>query len=171
MDARNGTSVWLVSRRGDRAKVPRTSDDVFPYSLADIEAELANRTEWVGELLHTAKDGRHLVAASHWSLRSGIVVEVDNDVTSQRRALEARQYLANILDSSDDAIIGKTLYGVITSWNHAAQLMFGYSAEEIVGNPITLLAPPERLEEQLEMLRQIGPAPEARAADLSPWPK
>jgi two-component system sensor kinase FixL len=129
---------------------------VFPYSLADIEAELANRTEWVGELLHTTKDGSHLVAASHWSLRSGIIVEVDNDVTSQRRALEARQYLANIVDSSDDAIIGKTLDGVITSWNHAAQLMFGYSAEEIVGKPITLLAPPERLEEQLEMLRQIG---------------
>jgi PAS domain-containing protein len=67
------------------------------------------------------------------------IVEVDNDVTSERRNHEAQQYLANIVDSSDDAIIGKTLDGIITSWNEAARLMFGYTAEEVVGKPISML--------------------------------
>src|SRR5262249_41167924 len=70
------------------------------------------------------------------------VVLVFRDVTEARRAVEARLHLAAIVESSDDAIISKDLGGIITSWNQAAERLYGYTAEEIVGKPLTLLVPP-----------------------------
>ena len=63
--------------------------------------------------------------------------------------------LASIVDSSDDAIISKTPDGVITSWNRAAERIFGYRAEEIIGQPISLLLPPGRADEMDQILEQI----------------
>ena len=60
-----------------------------------------------------------------------------------------------IIESSDDAIISKTLDGVITSWNPAAERMFGYTAREIIGKPIMLLFPPDRFQEETEVLAKI----------------
>src|SRR5437016_4101328 len=65
--------------------------------------------------------------------------------------------LSAIVESSQDAIISKDLNGIITSWNKAAELIFGYGAFEVVGQPITLLLPPELLHEEgafLERLRR-----------------
>src|SRR5258708_5682989 len=64
-------------------------------------------------------------------------------------------YLAAIVNSSDDAIIAKDLDGVIVSWNRAAERIFGYSAGEIVGRSITLLFPPELLDEEREIVDKI----------------
>jgi len=64
--------------------------------------------------------------------------------------------LAAIVDSSDDAIISKTLDGVITSWNRAAQKMFGYTEAEAVGQSIYLIIPPDRRQEEETVLRRIG---------------
>jgi PAS domain S-box-containing protein len=66
-----------------------------------------------------------------------------------------RSRLAAIVDSSEDAIIGKTLDGIITHWNKGAERIYGYRAEEIVGKSITLLAPPDRKNEILQILDQI----------------
>lgn len=71
------------------------------------------------------------------------------------KAHEALVRLAAIVNSSDDAIISKTLEGVITSWNPAAERMFGYSAAEAVGRHITLIIPPDRLAEEGEVLRRL----------------
>ena len=60
--------------------------------------------------------------------------------------------LAAIVEFSDDAIIGKDLNSIITSWNPAAERMFGYAATEIIGKPITLLFPPDRIQEENEIL-------------------
>jgi PAS domain S-box-containing protein len=64
-----------------------------------------------------------------------------------------RVRLAAIVESSEDAIIGKTLDGMITSWNRGAQRTYGYSAEEAVGQAISMLVPPERSDEVLEILQ------------------
>jgi PAS domain S-box-containing protein len=63
--------------------------------------------------------------------------------------------LAAIVESSDDAIVSKDLNGIITSWNHGAELVFGYPAEEAVGRSITILIPPERLSEEDMVLSKI----------------
>jgi PAS domain S-box-containing protein len=70
-------------------------------------------------------------------------------------AEEERARLAAIVESSDDAIIGKTLEGTITSWNKGAERIYGYSAEEAVGEPISMLVPTERPDEVPEILQKI----------------
>ena len=68
---------------------------------------------------------------------------------------ERSALLASIVDSSDDAIIGKTLEGIITSWNRAAELMYGYTTEEIIGKPVSILLPPDRPREMDKILAEI----------------
>jgi PAS domain S-box-containing protein len=68
---------------------------------------------------------------------------------------EALRHLAAIINSSDDAIVSKDLDGIITSWNPAAERMFGYVAAEAVGKSITLIIPKERLGEEHEVLRRV----------------
>jgi PAS domain S-box-containing protein len=75
--------------------------------------------------------------------------------TENKRAFDAISRLATIVESSDDAIIGGTLEGVITSWNKGAEKLYGYSAGEILGQPISVLAPPERSEEVTQILARL----------------
>ena len=77
------------------------------------------------------------------------------DLTERTRNEEAALRLAAIVELSDDAIISKDLRGVITSWNKAAERLFGYKSEEIVGKPVTTLMPPDRQHEELEILGKI----------------
>jgi len=80
---------------------------------------------------------------------------IPRDVTDQRRAFEAAQQMAAIIENSDDAIIGKTLGGVITSWNPAAERMYGYTSEEMIGRSIDLLSPVDEAEEVRSILARI----------------
>lgn len=78
------------------------------------------------------------------------------DITDQKLAQEARFLLAAIVESSDDAIISKSLQGRIISWNAGARAIFGYTAEEAVGQPITLLIPNDRLAEEREIISRLS---------------
>jgi PAS domain S-box-containing protein len=69
---------------------------------------------------------------------------------------EARFWLAAVAESSVDAIIGKNLDGIVTSWNKAAETMFGFTAQEIIGQPISLIIPPDRMEEEASILSLIA---------------
>ncbi len=82
-------------------------------------------------------------------------VMVFRDVTERKRAEETQARLAAIVESSEDAIVSKTLDGIIRSWNVGAERLFGYPAAEAVGRPITLIIPPERIDEERAILDQL----------------
>jgi PAS domain S-box-containing protein len=69
--------------------------------------------------------------------------------------LDAERWLAAIVESSDDAIIGKTLDGIITSWNAGAERIFGYSADEVLGKPVTILIPQDLWHEEAKILERL----------------
>jgi PAS domain S-box-containing protein len=77
------------------------------------------------------------------------------DLTDRKRAGEHAQRLASIVEFSDDAIISKDLDGVITSWNRGAQRLFGYTAEDVIGKPVTILIPPDRQDEEPAILDRM----------------
>lgn len=77
------------------------------------------------------------------------------DITDRVRGLEAIRRLAAIVESSEDAIISKNLKGVIVSWNEAAENLFGYTAEEAIGKPVTMLIPESRHDEEPNILGRI----------------
>lgn len=77
------------------------------------------------------------------------------DITERKKSEEAARRLAAIVQSSDDAIISKDTNGIITSWNEGARRLFGYEAEEVIGKSITILIPPERIEEETDILRSV----------------
>lgn len=68
---------------------------------------------------------------------------------------EYRQHLASIVENSDDAIISKDVNGVITSWNRGAEMLYGYTAADAIGQPVTMLIPDERLDEEPDILSKI----------------
>src|SRR5947208_6175338 len=76
------------------------------------------------------------------------VPEIDAEVQTQA-------LLAAIIASSDDAIVSKDLNGIVQSWNDAAERIFGWTAEEIIGRSITLIIPPERVNEETDILSRI----------------
>jgi PAS domain S-box-containing protein len=82
-------------------------------------------------------------------------VLVFRDVTDRKRSDEAAARLAAIVESSEDAIISKSLDGVIRSWNVGAERLFGYTVEEAVGQSITLIIPPERIDEERTILGRL----------------
>lgn len=77
------------------------------------------------------------------------------DITETVQGEEKQAMLATIVDTSDDAIVSKTLQGIITSWNKAAERMFGYSESEAIGKHISLIIPPERLAEEEYIIGEI----------------
>jgi PAS domain S-box-containing protein len=84
----------------------------------------------------------------------GVIVCFRDD-TKRREAEVALQLRSAIVDSSDDAIISKNLNGIITSWNRGARLIFGYSAEEAIGQHITLIIPPDHRAEEVTILERL----------------
>jgi PAS domain S-box-containing protein len=77
------------------------------------------------------------------------------DITERKRSEEVKALLASIVESSDNAIIGKTLDGTILSWNKGAEILYGYSADEVVGRPISILVPADRSTEIPDILARI----------------
>jgi PAS domain S-box-containing protein len=146
-------------------------DDVFrivnEFSRAKIESPVAKvLREGVaaGPANHTlliAQDGTEIpIDDSVAPIRpeggplQGTVL-VFRDITESRRAEAASRLLASIVENSDDAIVSKNLNGIVTSWNKGAERIFGYTPEEIVGQPISILAAPDRLNEMPEILERI----------------
>jgi len=113
------------------------------------------------ETWRVAKDGHRVyVSLTVSPVRdiTGRVVgasKIARDVTAQREADRARGMLAAIVESTDDAIVSKSLTGMVTSWNRAAARLFGYTSEEMVGSSILRIVPPELHEDEYRILGRI----------------
>jgi PAS domain S-box-containing protein len=150
------------------------SDAVHPDDLERVLAEAEHLRE-TGEPLrseyrYVTADGRTV-----WVLDETILVHDDEgtprwvqgfilDITERRTAEETRARLAAIIESSNDAIMSGSLDLRFTSWNDGAERMFGYTTDEVIGKPITLLMPPEHRDEALGLVDQV--VQEARVVQL-----
>lgn len=90
------------------------------------------------------------------SVPGRFVLALVRDVSERKRAEETRIRLAAIIESSDDAIIGKDPDGTIRSWNHGAERLYGYRADEVIGKPISILSPPGREDDIPRLLEAIA---------------
>jgi PAS domain S-box-containing protein len=135
----------------------------FPLPLPQMRAQLRDTGQWSGELRHTCKDGREVIVDSRMQLLDDTVLEVNRDITDRKQIeitlgeIEQRlRWSASIVESSDDAIVSKNLDGIVTSWNRGAERVFGYTAAEAIGQPITIVIPEDRQDEERDILTRIG---------------
>jgi PAS domain S-box-containing protein len=108
------------------------------------------------DLQMTTKDGR--VLETSWAnlrLADDTHIGVGLDLTDRKQTAALREQLAAIVDASEDAIIGKTLEGIITSWNRGAERLYGYTAAEAIGQSITFLIPPDIPDELPQILERL----------------
>jgi PAS domain S-box-containing protein len=129
--------------------------------LGDYRSAVGARRPFKLEYRLRRADGKYRWVLSHAvprlsdaGLFEGYVGSV-MDITERRAAEETSSRLAAIVQSSDDAIVAKDLRGVITSWNTSAERIFGYTGEEVIGKPITIVIPPELQNEEEQILQRL----------------
>jgi PAS domain S-box-containing protein len=137
----------------------------FPESREALDRFVASGEQWEGELVHLRKDGTQVIVESRQVVtcdaqdRPLAILEINRDITERKQRERENQAhyrrMAALVDSSDIPIIGKTRDGFITSWNTAAERMYGYSAQEIVGQSILLLFPPDRQAEFSRIMERL----------------
>ena len=126
-----------------------------------IDRAIAEKSEYEVEFRTLLPDGsvKHIRTVGHPVLNaSGDLVQFvgsSTDITDRKRAEQATLLLAAIVESSHDAIVSKRLNGVITSWNKGAERLFGYAAEEAVGQNIMLIIPPDRRDEERAIVERL----------------
>jgi len=139
---------------------------VIPQELIDDElniiAQVKNgkRIEHYETLYKTKENRKILIALTISPIKDEAgritgISKIARDIPEQKEAFVKQAILASIVDSSDDAIVSKTLNGIITSWNNAAQKMFGYSEKEAIGKHISIIIPRERIHEETIIIENI----------------
>jgi PAS domain S-box-containing protein len=84
------------------------------------------------------------------------IAHLNREIFDRTRAMRESALLSAIVDSSDDAIVSKDLTGIIMSWNRGAERLFGFTAAEAIGRSITIILPPERLDEESDILQRLS---------------
>ncbi|MGO1075594.1 PAS domain S-box protein [Inquilinus sp. CA228] len=125
-----------VAERPDGTRVPFIA---YPTPLFDAEGRLTGAVNMLVD-----------ISDRHRAEQSALAGAAERIVGEQ-----AAQRLAAIVESSEDAIVAKDLNGIITNWNRGAERLFGYTAEEAIGQPITIVIPADRLDEEPEILARI----------------
>jgi PAS domain S-box-containing protein len=119
-------------------------------------------SHWTGVALMIVSTAIMLTAITAWN-----AYVIDRTETERQRAQESVQRLAWIVTSSQDAIIGKTLDGIVTSWNPGAEAVYGYSAEEMIHHPVSVCIPPDRLDEFQAIMQQVRQGEPVRCCETS----
>jgi len=119
-------------------------------SVRDYALELRHRDGHVTSVLYNAsvyRDEAGRVIGAFAAAR---------DITERKRAEQQASLLAAIVESSDDAILSKTMEGIIVSWNKGAHRLYGYTADEVVGKPVSIVLPPGRPDETPQLVRRVS---------------
>ena len=161
----NAAATRIFGFKAEEA-IGRSISIIIPPDLQGEETTILSRLrrgECIDhyETVRVTKSGRKLdVSLTISPLRDskGHIIgasKVARDITDRKQAEQSRNLLAAIVDSSDDAIVSKNLDGIITSWNKSAERIFGYTAEEAIGQHITLIIPPDRHAEESDILARL----------------
>jgi PAS domain S-box-containing protein len=131
----------------DQAGTGHAFREELPYWLGD------GRERIVDFAMHPIRDPSGSVMFLH---PTGIDITERKQAEAALRESEQRlRWIGSVVDSSDDAIVSKNLDGIISSWNKGAERLFGYAAEEAIGQPITMIIPQDRLDEERQILTRI----------------
>jgi PAS domain S-box-containing protein len=152
-----GTDQWCVSWKMFRSDGTPLPHDQCPMAIALKEGRTMDGIEAIAE----RPDGTRVwftpyprpLHDAEGKIAGGINMLVD--ITQRKQAERTSGLLAAIVDSSDDAIVSKSLDGIITSWNGSAERLFGYTAEEAIGQHISLIIPPDHLDEEVTILESL----------------
>jgi PAS domain S-box-containing protein len=129
-----------------RGSIWRTVEEGADYQPEFRIARPDGEVRWIKATAQILRDSEN---------RSGRMIGGVQNITERKQAEVAQRQLAAIVESSNDAIISKTLDGIITSWNAGAEHIFGYTADEVLGRPINLLIPPDRQDEEPQILERL----------------
>lgn len=138
-----GDKEWETSKVWESIKTTFSDQTEFRVVQIDREFPVIGRRTIILDARRLAREG------------DGLILLAFDDITERKQAERTTSLLAAIVDCSDDAIVSKNLDGMITSWNTGAERMFGYKADETIGQHITLIIPPDRRDEEKEILRRI----------------
>src|SRR6266545_4344305 len=141
----------LGGRQWDIPQLRLLLEDIIQRNSSFNDFEVAQKFPGIGKR-SMLLNARRLDSREGGPMRVLLGVE---DVTERREAELALAQLAAIVQSSDDAIVAIDLDGVITSWNQGAEHLFGYTAQEAVGQPVTMLTPPEGIEAEKNILERM----------------
>ncbi|HVN52778.1 MAG TPA: PAS domain S-box protein [Anaerolineaceae bacterium] len=136
--------------------------DPAPHDIRQMYDQLLANGQFFGEMIHSRKDGTPVfiesrtIALKDADGNCNGFVSVNRNIAERILAQQAQAQLAAIVQSSDDAIFGNSTEGLITSWNKAAERMYGYSEAEILGLRSHVLAPPDRQEEVDRTLEKVN---------------
>jgi PAS domain S-box-containing protein len=169
----SASSCGLALSAGCRVIVPDTETCDFMAGTADLAASRRSGIRAVQSTPLTSRSGQLLgMISTHWRVpyrpaepalrlfdvlarQAADLIERTQVENALRESDERFRQLASIVESCDDSIISQSLDGIITTWNKGAERLFGYTAEEAIGKPVTVLMPPERQNEELAIRERI----------------